>query len=137
MVVIPSVRTTSEGQGVGMQLDFGGRQGKWNNMWNAGFLEAEVDYTYDEPSAVDIPNGFFTQIGEGMTYGLHMFADSDMKEDLPVLFVTTKGWHTVSMMMPATGQSTYSVPEVPVGDGNFDVFGLNILSLHDYKQLIK
>jgi lysophospholipase L1-like esterase len=137
MVVIPSVRTTSEGQGVGMQLDFGGRQGKWNNMWNAGFLEAKVDYTYDEPSAVDIPNGFFTQIGEGMTYGLHMFADSDMKEDLPVLFVTTKGWHTVSMMMPATGQSTYSVPEVPVGDGNFDVFGLNILSLHDYKQLIK
>ena len=140
MVVIPSVRTTTDGQGVGMQLDFGGKQGKWNNMWNAGFLEAQPDYSYEEPSAVDIPYGFFSQIGEGMTYGLHMIKDNkelDLKaEDYPVLFVTTKGWHTISLMMPATSPSFYSVPNVPVGDGNYDVFGLNFLSLQDYHRLI-
>ena len=140
MVVIPSVRTTSSGQGVGMQLDFGGKQGKWNNMWNMGQTLANPDYTYEEPSAVDINYGYFSQIGEGMTYGLHMIEATDDFEaaDFPVLFVTTKGWHTVSLMMPATdGVSVYSVPDRPVGSGNFDVFGLNFLSLHEYKCLVR
>ena len=132
MVVIPSIRTTSQGQGVGMQLDFGGKQGKWNNMWNAGrHLDGgTIDYTYEEPSAVDISYDRFSQIGEGKTYGLHM-----VTKDSPVLYVTTKGWHTVSIMMPATSQT--SVPDAPVGNGNFDVFGLNFLSLHEYKCLVK
>lgn len=137
MVIIPSVYTKTSGQGVGMQLDFGGKQGKWNNMWNAGlkFRTATPDYTYEEPSAVDINYTHFKQIGEGMTYGLHVFEEAEKPGELPVLYVTTKGWHTVSLMMPAT--SSASVPDVPVGDGNYDVFGLNFLTLHDYKCLVR
>ena len=29
-----------------------------------------------------------------------------------------------------------SVPDQPVGDGNFDVFGLNFLSLNEYKRMV-
>ena len=137
MVIIPSVHTKTSGQGVGMQLDFGGKQGKWNNMWNAGFKTATPDYSYEEPSAIDINYGYFEQIGEGMTYGLHVFEEAEEPAELPVLYVTTKGWHTVSMMMPATSPNFMSVPDVPVGDGNYDVFGLNFLTLHDYKCLVR
>ena len=137
MVIIPSVYTKTNGQGVGMQLDFGGKQGKWNNMWNAGFKTATPDYSYEEPSAVDINYGYFKQIGEGMTYGLHVFEEAEEPTELPVLYVTTKGWHTVSLMMPATSPNFMSVPDVPVGDGNYDVFGLNFLTLHDYKCLVR
>ena len=137
MVIIPSVYTKTSGQGVGMQLDFGGKQGKWNNMWNAGFKTATPDYSYEEPSAVDINYGYFEQIGEGMTYGLHVFEEAEEPAELPVLYVTTKGWHTVSLMMPATSPNFMSVPDVPVGDGNYDVFGLNFLTLHDYKCLVR
>jgi hypothetical protein len=39
-------------------------------------------------------------------------------------------------MMPATGAALFSVPDVPVGDGNFDVFGINILSRLEYECLM-
>ena len=131
MVVIPSVFTKTEGQGIGMQLDFGGKQGKPNNYWNCVQATATPDYTYEEPSAVDVSNSFFTALGEGKAYGLHM-----IKKDCPVLHITTKGWHTVSLMMPVTGAALFSVPDVPVGDGNFDVFGINILSRLEYECLM-
>lgn len=131
MVVIPSVYTKTEGQGIGMQLDFGGRQGKPNNYWNCVEATATPDYTYEEPSAVDVSNSYFTALGEGKAYGLHM-----IKKDCPVLHITTKGWHTVSLMMPATGAALFSVPDAPVGDGNFDVFGINILSRLEYECLM-
>jgi hypothetical protein len=39
-------------------------------------------------------------------------------------------------MMPVTGPTLYSVPDAPVGDGNFDVFGINILSRLEYECLM-
>lgn len=145
MVVIPSVYTTTADQGVQMQLDFGGQQGKWANMWNAVGANATPDRTYLEPSTVTIPNTMMTALGEGKAYGLHML----QYDDQPVLKITSKGWHTISLMMPAKANSasllmdedgtligTFSVPDTPVGDGTFDVFGLNFLSLNEYKRLV-
>lgn len=141
MVVIPSVYTKSSGQGVGLQLDFGGQQGKPNNYWNWK-MEAETTFDRAEiPSAIDIPNAKMEDVGiNGKAYGLHMLKRSDQ----PVLYITTKGWHTVSVMLPASAQalildenvSLASVPSTPVGDGNFDVFGLNFLSLSEYKRMV-
>ena len=139
MVVVPSIYTATENQGVMMQLDFGGQQGKWANYWNAVNATNTVDRTYLEPSEVTIPNTMMETLGEGKAYGLHMLKYTDQ----PVLKITSKGWHTISIMMPAVspamlddGIMTFSVPEQNVGDGTFDVFGLNFLSLQDYKRMV-
>ena len=140
MVIVPSLYTASANQGVMMQLDFGGQQPKWANYWNAMGATATPNREYLEPSEVTIPNTMMETLGEGKTYGLHMLQYTDQ----PVLKVTTKGWHTVSIMMPAVAQAmllddgimTFSVPEQNVGDGTFDVFGLNFLSLQDYKRMV-
>ena len=133
MVVIPSVFTKTEGQGVQMQLDFGGLQGKPNNYWNGVMPTITPDYTHEEPTSVVIPSDEFKRLHDdssmtGWAYGLHMF-DYD---DQPFLLITTKGWHTISIMMPPT-VSTFSVPDTPVGDGNFDVFGLNFMTLREWQ----
>lgn len=133
MVVIPSVFTKTEGQGVQMQLDFGGLQGKPNNHWNLVMPTITPDYTYEEPTSVVIPGDEFKRLHDdssmtGWAYGLHMF-DYD---DQPFLLITTKGWHTISIMMPPA-VSTFSVPDTPVGDGNFDVFGLNFMTLREWQ----
>ena len=66
-------------------------------------------------------------------------------KDKPVLKISSKGRHTVSFMIPTVASSMVyddneimptSVPDQPVGDGNFDVFGLNFLSLNDYKRMV-
>lgn len=141
MVIIPSVYTATENQGVAMQLDFGGEQGKWANYWNARGVTATPDREYKEPSEVTIENTAMEALGDGKVYGLHMLKNADQ----PVLKVTTKGWHTVSLMMPAVTQAAmlldddiavFSVPDQSVGDGTFDVFGLNFLSLQDYNRMI-
>ena len=140
MVIVPSIYTASANQGVMMQLDFGGQQPKWANYWNAMGVTATPNREYLEPSEVTIPNTMMETLGEGKTYGLHMLKYTDQ----PVLRVTTKGWHTVSIMMPSVAQAmllddgimTFSVPEQNVGDGTFDVFGLNFLSLQDYKRMV-
>lgn len=141
MVVVPSVYTKTTNQGVSMQLDFGGEQGKWANYWNCVSATATPDREYKEPSVVEIPYTAMETMGEGKAYGLHMLQHTDQ----PVLKITSKGWHTVSLMMPTVAQSMVyddneimptSVPSQPVGDGNFDVFGLNFLSLNDYKRMV-
>ena len=141
MVVVPSVYTKTSNQGVSMQLDFGGEQGKWANYWNCVSATATPDRGYKEPSVVEIPYTAMETMGEGKAYGLHMLQYTDQ----PVLKITSKGWHTVSLMMPTIASSMVyddneimptSVPDQPVGDGNFDVFGLNFLSLNEYKRMV-
>lgn len=134
MVVIPSVYTNTQGQGVAIQLDFGGVQGSWNNYWNYVRVTNKPDYTYQEPSSVEIPHDKMTSISgaDGKAYGLHMLNSKDQ----PVLKITTKGWHTISITMPIN-PNVHSVPDQPVGDGNFDVFGLSFMTMMDYKNLTK
>ena len=80
-------------------------------------------------------------MGEGKAYRVLMLQYTDQA----VLQITSKGWHTVSLMMPTVAPSMVydddevmptSVPDQPVGDGNFDVFGLNFLSLNEYKRMV-
>lgn len=130
MVVIPSVYTESEGVGCRMRLDFGVVQPKWNNYWNYIGTSTSIDRNYNEPSEVEIPNNKFSTVGNGKCYGMHMISNSSQ----PVLKITTKGWHTIEVTPVYPETKLRSVIPEEFGDGALATFGLNFLTVDEYKR---
>lgn len=138
MVIIPSVYTQDENTGVVMKLDYGSKQGKWNNYWNFVSSEGSINRDYEESTVVEVPYSNFVTHISGKSYGLHCLRNSSQ----PVLKVTTKGWHTLQItpkfpqVAPQSEISPMSVVPDPSGDQTLCVFGINFLSMDDYNKRI-
>lgn len=129
MVVIPSFYTEDK-MDVKVQLDFGAKQGKWNNYWNCISASGVIDRNYEEPSQVTIGHSQLEDRGTGKAYGVHMITT-----DSPVLKITTKGWHTIHITPQPVNKPLSDIPE-DFGDGIIQMFGLNFLSLDEYNRKI-
>lgn len=132
MVVIPSVKSETVGATIKMNLDFGATQGKWVNEWNRNMSET-IDRNYNEPSIISITDD---NLNSSKIYGLHM-----INETSPVLKITSKGWHTLTLQaeFPKTKARRVArsiIPDEP-GVGNIVVYGLDFLSLNSYNMKMK
>lgn len=135
MVVIPSFYTGTDGLTAEVYLDFGAKQGQWNNYWNCvDPLSPSIERTTQEPSKIEIKTSAMQSYNEGKRYGLHMINSTTQ----PVLRVVNKGWHTVMMQIkPIHQEVTRSIPDAMPGDGAMSVFGINVISDMEYKMLTK
>lgn len=142
MIVIPSCYSnTTDNLGCRLKLDFGVKQGSYNNYWNS-VGTGTIDRNLEVSTTVLIENTSFVPIGAGKCYGLHMINSASQ----PVLRIISKGWHTIEMtpIYPPKTQTLSIDEEIKIhsiipeefGNGMLAGFGLNFLSLQDYKKII-
>ncbi|MGL6175102.1 MAG: SGNH/GDSL hydrolase family protein [Cellulosilyticaceae bacterium] len=138
MVVVPSFYTENETTAL-IKLDFGAKQGKWNNYWSYVSTDGVIDRNHAESSTIEIGTALMTTSGIGKVYSLHTVTDASK----PVIKITSRGWHSITFSIKPIDkvpqvQGIIPMSDIPedFGDGVFNVYGLNFLTLDEYKRKI-
>lgn len=130
MVVVPLMYTVNTSFQVNVSVDFGAKQGKWSNYWKYVSNTGIVDRDYNEPSSITIGINDMENYENGKRYGLHLVNNSAK----PVLKLTSKGWHTISITIEPVASALSVPPPIPV-EGSLCVYGIDIIPFTEYKKL--